>query len=537
MAATFHGYAIVPTTDDGTNTADPTAITPPGSMAAGDLVVLWATCRTASATLAISQAGGQTWNSEDSATSTNITSRLFWCRFNGTWSANPSVSFGATTCNSVSMLVFRPTTGTNVWALDQGEAVNSFAAPSTPFTVTITGQTTTNISVAVALWSTTDNNTWDTLSGTGWVKTSLPAQNRNSSGQDISQTWAYKIQTGSGATNDVSQNQATLGGDLGVSGIACFYEQAAAVDLVPAEGSQTNAGDEAALTQVHVLAPDEGAQENAGDNAALTQVHQLAADEGIQTQLGDEATIEVVTAPIDLIPVEGTQDQSGDNAVLTQVHVLAPAEGAQDQAGDNADLTQVHVLAPAEGSQDQVGDNAIVEVTIALTADEGSQDQSGDGAALTQVHILAPDEGVQTQLGDPATLEVMGLDLFPAEGSQDQAGDNAALTQVHALAVDEGAQAQAGDGADLTQVHVLTPAEGSQDQSGDAATLELVTATVLVPAEGSQDQSGDEVSLIVGRLVLELYRVTPSDRVVLVVPQRRTERIPPGMREGDERRA
>lgn len=238
MAATFFGYAINPTTDDGTNTADPTAVTPPGSMAAGDLVILWATCRTASATLAISAAGGQTWNSEDSATSTNITSRLFWCRYNGTWSANPSVSFGATTCNSVSMLVFRPTTGTNLWALDQGESVNSYAAPGSPYTVTITGQTTTHISVAVALWSSTDNNTWGTLSGTGWVKTSLPAQNRNSSGQDTSQTWAYQIQTSSGATNNVSQNQATLGGDLGIAAIACFYEYG--VTYVPMIGQAVN---------------------------------------------------------------------------------------------------------------------------------------------------------------------------------------------------------------------------------------------------------------------------------------------------------
>ena len=115
MSITYFGSASTPA-DNGTNTANPTAVTPPGSMLAGDLVLMIGESRASSATLAISSAGGQSWTSGTQLNQTNCRIMLFWCRFNGTWSANPSVSFGNTNQHIVVMHVFRPSNANSVWA-------------------------------------------------------------------------------------------------------------------------------------------------------------------------------------------------------------------------------------------------------------------------------------------------------------------------------------------------------------------------------------------------------------------------------------
>ena len=245
--ASLRGWVAVPATDDGTNTTQTTAITPVGSMADGDLCIMIGLSRATSGTLAISEAGGQTWTTEAQTSGTTNRRRVFWCRFNGTWSANPSVNFNATTCNTLVMIVFIPDTSTNVWVLDQAVSQGTYTAPTTPFTVTITGQTTTFTSVAVAFWTSVDDNTWDSLSGTGWSKASLQAQWRNSSGSDTSITAAYNIQGSAGATNNVAQNQATLGGDAGTYFIGCWYQRTAKAVSDSGTGADTMAGLKAAV--------------------------------------------------------------------------------------------------------------------------------------------------------------------------------------------------------------------------------------------------------------------------------------------------
>lgn len=225
MAITFFGSASTPA-DNGTNTASPTSVTPPGSMVEGDLVLLIAHERAGSASITVNTTGGQSWTALSSIGASSLTARMFWCRFNGTWAADPSVNFSTGVCNTLVMLVYRPTTGSNVWAVDQALVELDFVAPSSPFTVTITGQTTTQPStVTVAGWFTADDNTWGSLSGSGWAVAGA-AQYRNTSGSDQSCTFADKIQTSAGATGNVSKNQATLGGDAGTSLIVTFYEEA-----------------------------------------------------------------------------------------------------------------------------------------------------------------------------------------------------------------------------------------------------------------------------------------------------------------------
>lgn len=228
MAITFFGVATTPADNSGSSPGPTVTLTPPASMVDGDLVYVSVRYRDSAATISAtpSNAGGQSWNAVSQYNTTNIRARVFWCRFNGTWSANPAFTVTSGTNNiDAQMLVFRPTSAAYTWTLESGPNSATYSAPSTPFTVTVTGRTTTAAStVSIAAWHSVDDNTWGTLSGTGWSKTSLGAQYRNNDTNDNSSTFAYNIQTTAGATNNVSQNQATLGGDAGSTSLHTFAE-------------------------------------------------------------------------------------------------------------------------------------------------------------------------------------------------------------------------------------------------------------------------------------------------------------------------
>jgi hypothetical protein len=198
--------------DGGNNTANPTAVTHPGAMLAGDLVLMIALSRANSGTLAISNTGGQSWTSETQQNQNNCRLRLFWCRFNGTWTANPSVSFGNTNPHIVVMHVFRPSNTSSVWEVDVAQVSGNFNAPPGPNrTVTIPGITTiTDGALVFAGWATPDNNTWGNLTA-GWT-TPGSAQYRNSSGNDQSETHAYRVMATAGGTGNVSKNETSSGG-------------------------------------------------------------------------------------------------------------------------------------------------------------------------------------------------------------------------------------------------------------------------------------------------------------------------------------
>ena len=254
-APTFFGVATNPV--DGGSLAEPqtgATLTPPGSMTTGDLVVVFLYNENGAAGdgMQINNTGGQTWTSDTtdgsySFSGTAAGHRIYWCRFNGTWSANPTFDFPAkagTRGCGMQMLVFRPDSSTKVWGLDTAPSWAGYSAPTTPFTVTITGLTPANSdTVTIASWGSDDDNTWDTLSGTGWSKTGLGAQYANTGGSDLSKTYAYNLKGASSATNNVSQNQATLGGDAGATCIVCFYAYTAfsAATGVPSQSQNRTA--------------------------------------------------------------------------------------------------------------------------------------------------------------------------------------------------------------------------------------------------------------------------------------------------------
>jgi hypothetical protein len=217
---TYFGSASTPV-DNGSNNANPTAVTPPGSMQAGDLVLMIGQARANAGALTISAPGGQSWTSETQQNQSNCRLRLFWCRFNGTWSANPSVSMGSAANNTVVMHVFRPSNTSSVWAVDVAQVSGTFTNAST--TVTIPGITTiTDGALVFAAWASSDDNTWGTLTGTGAWFTPGSAQYRNTSGADASQTHAYRVMATAGATGNVSKTQLTLGPDAGARLIIAF---------------------------------------------------------------------------------------------------------------------------------------------------------------------------------------------------------------------------------------------------------------------------------------------------------------------------
>lgn len=228
---TYFGTAANPS-DNGTSVATTVAVTPPGSMTTGDLVILTAYQR-GTATFSISATGGQSWTSETrhQGTTATLSMQVFWCRYNGTWGADPSILFSAGTNTNVVMNVFRPTSSSYSWAKDpyssagaDNNVISSYAA--TTSVALIVGTPQNNNTVTLGIFSSDDDNTWSFFVGTGWVAVTSPAaQFRNTSGSDISSAYAYIIQT-SGAADlaNPQMNQATLGADGGIKGSYTFYE-------------------------------------------------------------------------------------------------------------------------------------------------------------------------------------------------------------------------------------------------------------------------------------------------------------------------
>lgn len=256
----YYGSAAVPAVDDDPQAGPgPIAVAPPADMVAGDLVCLVAQYR-GSVTLTISETGGQSWTSETALVATNQTARLFWCRFNGSWSANPSVTnTTGTLALTAVMHVFRPLVAGSTWVANQAQSELDFDNSST--TITLTGQTTTTGQcVTLVGWFTPDNNTWGSLSGSGWAVTGA-AQYRNSSGTDQSCTFAHFIHTAAGATGTVAKTQTAVGADAGTSFIISFAEihsatlsTAAATAAVPAITATAAAGSTASLAAAAVTA-------------------------------------------------------------------------------------------------------------------------------------------------------------------------------------------------------------------------------------------------------------------------------------------
>lgn len=228
---TYFGSAAVPA-DNGANAGPTVTITPPGSMVAGDLVTVLVQARESLTSFDVTTTGGQDWVLNFTTDTTNLSVLMLHCIFNGTWDTNPifsNLSGGGAAMSGV-MHVFRPTTGYNfqLSGFDTGVVYDvTYSAPGSPFDVTVPADTSTKDRIVAVAWLTsTDDNTWALQSGT-WTNAGT-AQYRNTTGQDMSSSTAYKFFTSAGAVDAVTNRQATLGGDLGTAMEMGFYELASA---------------------------------------------------------------------------------------------------------------------------------------------------------------------------------------------------------------------------------------------------------------------------------------------------------------------
>jgi len=187
----------------------------------GSLVVMY-DCNRAAGTHTITSNGGQTWNNINS---NSATVNAWWTTFNGNWSGSLQTSCTTFAGRSLILIAFTSSLNYN-WAVENTNISGSLAAAGTgPYA--IPGSTTTNDStVTVALWSTSDDNSWTSLSSPdgNWTKTGLDAQYRNLGGTDSSYTLAYNIRTAPGTVGPVSQSQVTVTGDATLYKLFTFYE-------------------------------------------------------------------------------------------------------------------------------------------------------------------------------------------------------------------------------------------------------------------------------------------------------------------------
>lgn len=217
---TFFGVSSVPN-DNGTNATTTITLTPPASMIDGDLVLVYLLQR-GNAVFSVGVNGGQIWTPVGRNNGTvNLALETYWAQYNGTWAANPRFDFSLGTNTTAVMLVFRPDDNTKIWEINQPLTTNAAAAA----TQTITGVTpSSSPSVTIGSFHTADDNTWGTLTGTGWSNSLLSAQYRNVAGNDTSSAFAYFLQTTVAPIPNVSLTQLTLGSDATIERRLTFFE-------------------------------------------------------------------------------------------------------------------------------------------------------------------------------------------------------------------------------------------------------------------------------------------------------------------------
>lgn len=212
---TYLGVSVNPV-DGGSLSTNPTPVTPIAGLVAGDLVILITSTRSATSTNTISSTGGQTWNALTDAPGVNQnTTRMFWCIFNGVWTANPSFSATAGTPRTCGMIAFRPSAPGKSWAVNVTVAHSTGTYPSAGNVVTVTGQTTTGSEQTVSIALIFNNaSTIYSAAASPW-KNGGGNQYNNTAQLNLAIT--YQIKKVAGATGDM-QKTIVSGAGLGNTG-------------------------------------------------------------------------------------------------------------------------------------------------------------------------------------------------------------------------------------------------------------------------------------------------------------------------------
>jgi len=180
----------------------------------GDLLVWCSAGRATTTAPPASGTGGQTWTEVFNGTANPRTFSMFWAVFDGTWDSNPTNanSPGTTT---IQISVWRAVNTGVTWSAELLTGPTGVGAPGSPFTCTIVGGTPSGSDpcVIVGYLQTADDNTWGSLSGSGWAMLGSSAGYANDAGSDNSLATCYLSQASPAAPGSPTINQATNGGD------------------------------------------------------------------------------------------------------------------------------------------------------------------------------------------------------------------------------------------------------------------------------------------------------------------------------------
>jgi hypothetical protein len=309
----YFGQSSAPPDTGSLGAPGPRVVTPPASMLTGDLVLLYGGFLQPTETLSISEAGGQTWNAETRSVGDFCQVHLFWCRYNGTWSANPSiVASGGTTALTAWMLVFRPSDTSREWEIDVPQAIGNglITTQLQDLTIASPGSTTVDNTMVIAMWGTTNDRLFS-LQTSGWANPSNVVQVRNDYVEGFTLAAAYKFQLTAGAVGAVTNQQDDARtGSYATSIIAFRSIATSAYTLVADPGAVAVTGTDAGLTYTPgsvSLTCDAGSVAVTGTAASF--IHTVLRDPGAIVVTGT-ATVTAaaysITADTILFTVSGT---------------------------------------------------------------------------------------------------------------------------------------------------------------------------------------------------------------------------------------
>jgi hypothetical protein len=180
-------------------------------MQLGDLYVLVAAYR-GTATLSVAETGGQTWTAEANAQANGQTVRVFWSRFNGNWTANPSVT---NTTGTSTLTVYSFAVGMSAGWHPEIDTVFSAGSHSGGTVMVPSFTTIADGALALLGWVSSDNNAWSSPPA-GWSTPGGQLQWRNGNGSDNSIGLAYQVKGSAGATGSIARGQTGNGPDSGI---------------------------------------------------------------------------------------------------------------------------------------------------------------------------------------------------------------------------------------------------------------------------------------------------------------------------------
>lgn len=500
MAIAYFNSAATPA-DNGTQAGPTVAVTPPASMVTGDLVLLVAGYKASGVTFAMSVTGGQTWTAltQFGGATSGVTGRLFWCRYNGTWAANPSVTITAgTLAMSVQMHVFRPTTGTNTWSVFSPIEVKDAAANSN---MTIDFLEMTAGDLGFGAFISNDDNTISNATPSTFV-TAGTAQYRNLQGNDISMGAQYRIETGTTTDKFPAFSQATLGADTYGMCQLVFRETSSGTSITADPGTYNLTGTAATLTAQRKITADAGAYGLTGVDASLSKGFRMVADPGTFNLSGTDAGL---TAQRKIVADTGAYLLSGTDATLTKAglthYTLVADSGTLAMTGQSANLTKGFKLSADAGGYVVTGTDANLTAQRKLIADAGGYVLSGTSAGLFANRLLSASPGIYTYTGQDATLTkstVNNYSISADSGSYVLNGVAANLLHHKYLSGLPGAYVITGQDAELTYqpagAYELNADPGSYSLNGTAANLTV--QRLLTAVAGNYILSGTDVNLL-----------------------------------------